>query len=53
MNGKWKMVQYGTSYGWIVKEFKQIDTLIEQLKTNPQNRNTNTRQNPQVTRCNK
>ena len=28
----------GTAYGWIVKEFHQIDTLIEQLKTNPQNR---------------
>ena len=28
----------GTSYGWIVKEFKQIDKLINQLKTNPQDR---------------
>lgn len=28
----------GTSYGWIVKEFKQIDTLIHKLKTNPQDR---------------
>lgn len=28
----------GTSYGWIVKEFNQIDKLINQLKTNPQDR---------------
>lgn len=28
----------GTAYGWIVKEFNQIDTLINQIKTNPQDR---------------
>lgn len=28
----------GTSYGWIVKEFNQIDNLINTLKTNPQDR---------------
>lgn len=28
----------GTAYGWVVKEFNQIDTLIQQLKTNPQDR---------------
>lgn len=28
----------GTAYGWVVKEFNQIDTLIHQLKTNPQDR---------------
>ena len=37
---EWEMEDgtIGTAYGWIVKEFHQIDTLIEQLKTNPQNR---------------
>ena len=37
---EWEMEDgtIGTSYGWVVKEFHQIDTLIEQLKTNPQNR---------------
>ena len=37
---EWEMEDgtIGTSYGWVVKEFKQIDTLIEQLKTNPQSR---------------
>jgi thymidylate synthase len=28
----------GTSYGWIVKKFNQIDKLIEALKNNPQDR---------------
>ena len=28
----------GTSYGWIVKNYKQLDRVIEQLKTNPQDR---------------
>lgn len=28
----------GTSYGWVVKEYNQIDKLIEQLKNNPQDR---------------
>ena len=28
----------GTSYGWVVKKFEQIDKLISQLKTNPQDR---------------
>ncbi len=28
----------GTSYGWIVKKFNQIDKLIDNLKNNPQNR---------------
>lgn len=28
----------GTSYGWVVKEFNQIDNLINTLKTNPQDR---------------
>lgn len=37
---EWEMPDgtIGTSYGWIVKKFNQIDTLIEQIKTNPQNR---------------
>ncbi|MCI9015577.1 MAG: thymidylate synthase [Clostridia bacterium] len=37
---EWEMEDgtIGTSYGWVVKEFKQIDKLIEQLKTNPQDR---------------
>lgn len=28
----------GTSYGWIVKKFNQIDKLIDTLKNNPQDR---------------
>ncbi|MFR8087076.1 MAG: thymidylate synthase [Lachnospirales bacterium] len=28
----------GTSYGWVVKKYHQMDHLIEQLKTNPQDR---------------
>ena len=28
----------GTAYGWIVREFKQIDKLIDQLKNNDQDR---------------
>ena len=28
----------GTSYGWVVKEFNQIDKLIDSLKNNPQDR---------------
>lgn len=28
----------GTSYGWVVKEYKQIDKLIASLKNNPQDR---------------
>jgi thymidylate synthase len=28
----------GTSYGWIVKEYRQMDRLIESLKHNPQDR---------------
>lgn len=28
----------GTSYGWVVKEFNQIDKLIDALKNNPQDR---------------
>lgn len=28
----------GTAYGWIVKKFNQVDKLINQLKTNPQDR---------------
>ena len=37
---EWEMEDgtIGTSYGWVVKEFHQIDTLIEQLKTDPQSR---------------
>jgi len=37
---EWEMEDHtiGTSYGWIVKEFKQIDKLINQLKTNDQDR---------------
>ena len=37
---EWEMEDgtIGTSYGWIVKEFKQIDKLINQLKTNDQDR---------------
>ncbi len=28
----------GTSYGWVVKKFEQLDHLIHALKTNPQDR---------------
>lgn len=28
----------GTSYGWVVEKYNQIDTLIESLKKDPQNR---------------
>ena len=37
---EWEMEDgtIGTSYGWVVKEYKQVDKLIEQLKTNPQDR---------------
>ena len=28
----------GTSYGWVIKEFNQVDTLLHQLKTDPQSR---------------
>ncbi len=28
----------GTSYGWVVKRYHQMDTLLRQLKTNPQDR---------------
>ena len=37
---EWEMEDgtIGTSYGWIVKEFNQIDKLIHQLKTNPDDR---------------
>ena len=28
----------GTAYGWVVKEYNQIDNLIHSLKTNPQDR---------------
>lgn len=28
----------GTSYGWVINKYHQVDKLIEQLKTNPQNR---------------
>lgn len=37
---EWEMKDgtIGTAYGWIVKEFKQIDKLIYQLKNNPQDR---------------
>ena len=37
---EWEMKDgtIGTAYGWIVKEFHQIDKLINQLKTNPQDR---------------
>ncbi len=37
---EWEMEDgtIGTSYGWIVREFHQIDTLINKLKTNPQDR---------------
>ena len=28
----------GTAYGWVVKKFNQVDKLIHQLKTNPQDR---------------
>lgn len=28
----------GTSYGWVVKKYQQIDDLVRNLKTNPQNR---------------
>lgn len=38
MNGKWKIGTIGTAYGWIVKKFNQVDKLINQLKTNPQDR---------------
>lgn len=37
---EWEMEDgtIGTSYGWIVKKFNQIDNLINKLKTNPQDR---------------
>lgn len=37
---EWKMEDgtIGTSYGWVVKEYNQMDKLIEQLKNNPQDR---------------
>ena len=37
---EWEMEDgtIGTSYGWIVQKYHQIDTLLEQLKTNPQDR---------------
>ncbi|MCF0136283.1 MAG: thymidylate synthase [Lachnospiraceae bacterium] len=28
----------GTAYGWVIKEFDQMDTLLHQLKTDPQSR---------------
>lgn len=28
----------GTAYGWVIKEYKQVDKLLNQLKTNPQDR---------------
>ncbi|MBC8544610.1 thymidylate synthase [Bianquea renquensis] len=37
---EWEMEDgtIGTSYGWVVQKFHQMDTLLEQLKTNPQDR---------------
>ena len=37
---EWEMKDgtIGTAYGWVVKEYKQIDKLIQQLKTNDQDR---------------
>ncbi|NFT08270.1 thymidylate synthase [Clostridium botulinum] len=37
---EWEMEDgtIGTAYGWIVKNYNQIDNLINQLKTNPQDR---------------
>ena len=37
---EWELEDHtiGTAYGWIVKEYKQIDKLISQLKTNDQDR---------------
>lgn len=37
---EWEMEDgtIGTSYGWIVKKYNQIDKLIEALKNNPQDR---------------
>ena len=37
---EWEMEDgtIGTSYGWIVKEFHQIDTLINKLKTKNDNK---------------
>lgn len=37
---EWQMPDgtIGTSYGWIVEKYEQIDKLIETLKTDPQNR---------------
>ena len=31
-------IKEGTAYGWVVKKFNQVDKLIHQLKTNPQDR---------------
>ena len=28
----------GTAYGWVIKEYEQVDKLLHQLKTNPQDR---------------
>ena len=28
----------GTAYGWVIKQFHQVDKLLEQLKNNPQDR---------------
>ncbi len=28
----------GTAYGWVIKEYQQVDKLLHQLKTNPQDR---------------
>ena len=37
---EWEMEDgtIGTAYGWVVKKFNQVDKLIHQLKTNPQDR---------------
>ena len=37
---EWEMEDgtIGTSYGWVVKNYDQINNLIKQLKTNPQDR---------------
>jgi thymidylate synthase len=37
---EWEMEDgtIGTSYGWVVKKFNQIDNLIDALKNNPQDR---------------